>query len=261
MSCSPTGEQDEGEAVETEDLLGKVALITGGANGIGAGAARRLADRGAQVVIADVDEEQGASLADEIGGEFITCDVRDLGDCRAAVEAAVGAYGGLDIVFLNAGVATGFDLDEFDEASYRRAMGINLDGVVFGVVAARPALRARGGGDIVVTASLAGLTGVPPDPVYAANKHGTVGLVRSIGPAWASEGIRVNAICPGFTDTAIIDGVREMLEAVELPLLAVDDVVDAFMDVLTSGQSGTCWFVQPGRPSEPFAFRNLPGPR
>ena len=89
-------------------------------------------------------------------------------------------------------------------------MGANLDGVVFGVHAALPALRRRGGGAIVATASLAGLTGVPYDPLYAANKHAVVGLVRSLAPL-AAEGIRVNAVCPGFAESRIIDPIRDAL--------------------------------------------------
>jgi NAD(P)-dependent dehydrogenase (short-subunit alcohol dehydrogenase family) len=251
----------EEETVEPEDMNGKVALITGGANGIGAGAAGRLAAMGADVVIADVDEEAGRRVAEEVGGIFVACDVGTLEDSEQAVATAVDRFGGLDIAFLNAGIASGTDLAEFDEAAYRHVMRVNLDGPVFGAVAARPALVARGGGDIVITASLAGLTGVPPDPLYAANKHAVVGLVRSLGPTWVEQGIRVNALCPGFTDTAIIDGVRDLLNAVELPLLGVDDVVEAFMAVLGSKESGACWFVQPGRAPAPFEFRNLPGPR
>ena len=88
-------------------------------------------------------------------------------------------------------------------------MGANLDGVVFGTHAALPALRARGGGAIVATASLAGLTGVAYDPLYAANKHAVVGLVRSLGPLLAEEGIRFNAVCPGFAESAIIEPIRD----------------------------------------------------
>jgi len=94
---------------------------------------------------------------------------------------------------------------------YRRAMSVNLDGVVFGVHAVLPALRARGGGAIVATASLAGLTGVPLDPLYAANKHGVVGLVRSLGPTLSAEGIRINAVCPGFAESGMIAPFREAL--------------------------------------------------
>lgn len=247
------------------DLDGRVGLVTGGANGIGAGIVRRLAHHGADVVVADVDDAAGLAIADEVSGSYVRCDVREIDALRAAVGRALDRHGRLDVVALNAGVASRLDLDDpdgFDLERYRLAMGVNLDGVILGALAARPALRKHGGGDIIATASLAGLTGVPPDPVYAANKHGVVGFVRSVGSAWPQEGIRVNAVCPGFTETAIISpDEREMLDVIGLPLLEIDDVVDAFMAALTSGSSGTCWYVQPGRSSEPFRFPNLPGPR
>lgn len=247
--------------MEGGQLAGAVVLITGGANGIGAGVARRVAESDARVVVADLDEEAGRALADEVGGAFVRCDVGEFGDCQAAVGAAVERFGGLDVAFLNAGIGTRTDPTDLDVEEYRRVMRVNLDGVVFGAAAARPALLDRGGGQIVATASLAGLTGVPPDPIYAANKHAVVGLVRSLGPAWVADGIRVNALCPGFTDTAIIDDVRELLASVALPLLGVADVVEAFMAVIGSDEVGSCWYVQPGRAPEPFRFRNLPGPR
>ena len=244
------------------DATGTVALITGGAHGIGAGVARALASRGAEVVVADVDDDAGAAVADEVGGVFVHCDVRALADHQRAVAVAVERFGGLDLVHLNAGVASGFGLGEdFDVEAYRRVMGINLDGVVFGVHAALPALRARGGGDIVATASMAGLVPVVFDPLYAANKHAVVGLMRSLGELHAAEGIRVNALCPSFADTAILGGNRGFLEELGFPILEVAEVVDAFLAILDGGGSGECWFVVPGRESEPFRFRRAPGVR
>lgn len=246
----------------TLDVAGKVAWVTGGAQGFGAAVVRRLAAAGASVVVSDVNRSAGQGVADEVGGEFVDCDVSDLDANRAAVAAALDRYGRLDIAFLNAGVSTGCGLgDDFDVARYRRAVGTNLDGVAFGAHAAFSALRADGGGDLVATASLAGLTGAPFDPVYGANKHGVVGLVRSLGPDWAQHGVRVNALCPGFADTAIVDELRGVLAETGVALLPVEDVVDAFVAVLSSGRSGECWYVQPGRPSEPFRFRGIPGPR
>jgi NAD(P)-dependent dehydrogenase (short-subunit alcohol dehydrogenase family) len=249
--------------VSIPHLDGRVALVTGGAQGIGAAAARRLAAAGSRVVVADVDAQQGAAVAEETGGLFVACDVSRLEDNQAAVAAAVEHYGGLDIAFLNAGIAT-TDLgvgDDFDVQAYRRAMGINLDGVFFGVHAALPALRERGGAAVVLTASLAGLTGVPADPVYCANKHAVVGLARALGPALAGERITVNALCPGFADTAINDPVRELIAGAGIPMMSADDVAAVFMDILASEETGQAWYVQPGRPGEPFAFRNIPGPR
>jgi NAD(P)-dependent dehydrogenase (short-subunit alcohol dehydrogenase family) len=241
---------------------GKVAWITGGAGGIGAAVARRLAEEGARVLLSDVDVEHGTELAEEIDGAFVRCDVRDPADSRAAVAAATERFGGLDIAFLNAGVAGGCSLGEdFDAETYRRVMSINLDGVVYGVAAALPALRARGGGDIIATASMAGLTATPFDPIYGANKAAVVGLVRALGPNHLPEGIRVNALCPSFADTAILAGLKEHLERTGFPILDVADVVTAFMKILGSDGAGEAWYVVPGRPSEPFKFRGVPGPR
>ena len=244
------------------DGTGKVALFTGGSNGIGAAVARRLARAGARVVLADVDADAGAELAKELDGAFVRCDVREPADSEAAVAAAAERFGGLDIAFLNAGVAGGGGVgDDFDLAAYRRAMGINLDGVVFGARAALPALRARGGGDIIATASMAGLTATPFDPVYGANKAAVVGLVRALGPTYAAEGIRVNALCPSFADTDILTPLKGHLQETGFPILPVDDVVEAFLRILAADGAGEAWYVVPGRPSEPFTFRGVPGPR
>jgi NAD(P)-dependent dehydrogenase (short-subunit alcohol dehydrogenase family) len=244
------------------DFTGRVAWVTGGAQGFGAGAARRLASLGAQVVVSDINEAAGESVAAEIDGVFVRCDVSSLEQCQAAVAMAVERFGTLDLAFLNAGIGTGCKLDDdFDPALYRRAMGVNLDGVAFGAHAVFAPMKAAGGGDIVATASLAGLTGTGFDPIYGANKHGVVGLVRSIGEDWPQYGIRVNAICPGFADTAIVDPLREILAEGGIPLISVDAVVDAVVSATTSGRSGECWYIQPGRAGEPFRFRGIPGPR
>jgi NAD(P)-dependent dehydrogenase (short-subunit alcohol dehydrogenase family) len=239
----------------------QIALITGGANGIGAAVARRLAGQGWTVVIADVQDGPGTELAAELGGHFQHLDVSDEAANHEVVAAVVEQFGGLDFAFLNAGVSTGtFPGPDFDAKRYRRAMSINLDGVVYGAVAAVEALRRRGGGNIIATASLAGLTAIPMDPLYGANKHAVVGLIRGLGPAYLAEGIRINAVCPSFADTAILAGGREELEAAGFPVLSPDDVADAVLAILAAEGSGECWFVQYGRPSEPFAFRGVPGP-
>ena len=245
----------------TLDLTDRVALVTGGAGGIGAGVATMLHAAGARVVVADVDLPRARAVAERVDGLAVGCDVSSLADNLAAVSAAVTAYGGLDVAVLNAGVSTGFLLDDLDEALYRRAMGVNLDGVVFGLSAALPALRARGGGQVVVTASLAGLTPVPVDPVYAANKAAVVNYVRSVGPVLAPERISVNAVCPGFTDTAIVDPLRDALSGGRVPLMDVDDVVRAVSAVLESEATGEAWLVQYGHDPQPYRFRGVPGPR
>jgi NAD(P)-dependent dehydrogenase (short-subunit alcohol dehydrogenase family) len=244
------------------DLDGKVAWVTGGAQGFGAGVARRLASLGARVVVSDLNRDGGEAVAAEIGGSFVGCDVSDLAACQAAVNAVRDQHGRVDIAFLNAGISTGCKVDEdFDLELYRRAMGVNLDGVVFGAHAVFAAMKAAGGGDVIATASLAGLVGTGFDPIYGANKHAVVGLVRALGEDWPQYGIRVNALCPGFADTAIVDPLREILADSGIPLIAPERVVDAFISALTSGRSGECWYVQPGRDGEVFRFRRVPGPR
>jgi NAD(P)-dependent dehydrogenase (short-subunit alcohol dehydrogenase family) len=250
-------------AMNTEQRYdGKVAWITGGANGFGAGVARRLAGLGAKVVVSDIDVDNGEKVAADIDGTFVRCDVTSYDENVAAVRAVVDEHGRLDVAFLNAGIATGIGIgDDFDVARYRLAMGVNLDGVAFGMHAALSAMKDRGG-EIVATASLAGLTSVPFDPIYGANKHAVVGLVRAAGAAYASQNIHVNAICPGFADTNIVSTeARAALASIGIPLLEVDRVVEAFMAAVRSGEGGQCWYIQPGRDIEPFRFRNVPGPR
>jgi NAD(P)-dependent dehydrogenase (short-subunit alcohol dehydrogenase family) len=243
-------------------LEGKVALVTGAAGGLGRAAVRALTAEGAAVVAADLDAAGARAVADETGAHAVACDVSDLEANRAAVAFAVERCGGLDLVHLNAGVASGCGVgDDFDLALYRRAMGANLDGVVFGLHAALPALRARGGGAIVATASLAGLTGVPYDPLYSANKHAVVGLVRSLGPGLAEEGIRLNAVCPGYAESAIIEPMREALAANGIAIIPAETVADAVVDLLAGDAAGECVVIQPGREPVPFAFRGVPGPR
>jgi NAD(P)-dependent dehydrogenase (short-subunit alcohol dehydrogenase family) len=243
-------------------LAGKVALVTGAAGGLGRATALALAAEGAVVVAADIDAAGAEAVAAETGGHAVACDVADLEADRAAVAFAVERCGGLDLVHLNAGVGTGCGVgDDFDLALYRRAMGANLDGVVFGLHAALPALRARGGGAIVATASLAGLTGVAHDPLYSANKHAVVGLVRSLGPGLAEERIRLNAICPGFAESRIIEPLRDALAESGIAIIPAETVAAAAVELFAGEDAGQCVVIQPGRDPLPFAFRGVPGPR
>jgi NAD(P)-dependent dehydrogenase (short-subunit alcohol dehydrogenase family) len=240
------------------DLTGKAALVTGGASGIGAAAVRRLAAAGAVVSVADRDEAGARALAAEVGGLALPGDVSDPDMMTMAVDVAEDAFGRLNIVLLNAGITSGQSgVENLDLAGYRRIMGSNVDHVVFGLTAAVPALRRAGGGNIVATASLAGLVPMPGDALYTLTKHAVVGYVRSAAPALAPDGIRVNAVCPGFADTPLIAAAKPQFG--EFPLLTADDVADAVEAVLERGEPGECWFVQPGHAPAPYGFRGVPG--
>ena len=243
------------------DLADKVVIVTGGASGIGRATTLALAERGAVVVVADLNEEAGREVAHQVDGHFVRVDVSDLDSNKAMVEFAVDRAGGVDGAFLNAGVSTGCGIgDDFDLDLYRRAMGANLDGVVFGTHAVLPALRERGGGAIVATASLAGLTGMPFDVIYTANKHAVVGFVRGLGPALEGDGIRVNAVCPGFAESALVAPIRDGLIEQGFQVMPAEEVAGVVVDLFAGEMAGECWFVQPGRHGA-FEFRHVPGPR
>jgi NAD(P)-dependent dehydrogenase (short-subunit alcohol dehydrogenase family) len=254
-----------GAPVDLSPVRDKVALVTGGASGLGRATAIALAEAGAEVVVADLDAQGGAATAAQVGGHFVATDVSDLEANRAMVAFVRERCGRLDLAHLNAGVTSGCGVGEdFDLAAYRRAMGVNLDGVVFGTHAVLAALRENPGpqrGAIVATASLAGLVGMPLDPLYSANKHGVVGLARALGPALAGEGIRFNAVCPGFAVSAMTEPLRDGLAEAGLDLIPAEVVAETVLRLFALDVAGECWFVQLGREPGPFNFRNVPGPR
>jgi NAD(P)-dependent dehydrogenase (short-subunit alcohol dehydrogenase family) len=242
------------------DFTGKAALVTGGASGIGAAAVRRLAAAGAVVAVADRDEAGARALAEEVGGLALPGDASDPDIMTMTVDVAEDAFGRLNIVLLNAGVTAGQSgVENLDLAAYRRIVGVNVDHVVFGLTAAVPALRRAGGGTIVATASLAGLVAMPGDALYTMTKHAVVGYVRAAAPTLVADGIRVNAVCPGFADTPLIANAKSRFG--DFPLLAADDVAAAIETILERGEPGECWFVQPGREPAPYGFRGVPGPK
>jgi NAD(P)-dependent dehydrogenase (short-subunit alcohol dehydrogenase family) len=211
------------------------ALVTGGRGGIGAAIVSALGETEATVLVLDLPEF-------------------DVGD----PEAWRSLEGEFDAAFLNAGIGIGYpDVAELPVAEYRRIVGANLDGVVFGTRELAGRLMPNGG-SIVATASLAGLTGMPFDPAYTATKHAVVGWVRAAAPRLAGRGIRLNALCPGFTDTPIMDA--ELRAVVGVPLIEPGYVAEAALRVLADEETGRAWVVQPNR-VEPFRFPGVPGPR
>ncbi len=242
-------------------LQGAVAWVTGGGSGIGAAVCRALAADGARVVVSDVDSHNGEAVAAEIDGRFLRTDVRDLADNEAAVALAEEVYGRLDLVHLNAGLGTGgMTLDNFDVAAYRRLIGVNLDGVVYGLAAAVPALRRAGGGAVVASASLSGLTAFPGDVLYAASKAAVVGLVRSIAEPLAADRITINSIAPGFTDTALVTPFKNAFAEGGFPLMTPDEVAEVVLRLLTGQETGQVYVIQPGGVAVPYRFRGVPGP-
>ena len=243
-------------------LAGKVAVVTGGASGIGEATARLLTAEGATVVVVDLNEALGQALAGELGGLFVAADVAEPDDWRKVLDQATGALGGIDVAHLNAGTSIGqADIAALSDDDYRRIMRANVDGVVFGLRAVVPAITARGGGAIVATASLAGLIPIAFDPIYALTKHAVVGLVRSLAPTLAEARITVNCVCPGLTDTPLIAGGRALLEEAGFPLIPPADIAAAVLACMTGDASGEAYVCQAGRPPVAFEFRGVPGPR
>lgn len=246
--------------MSTVDLTGQVALVTGGAGGIGSAVVRRLAKLGAQVAVLDLNAAGAQRIASAAGGIAIAGDVTDPETMPAAVEQVERELGRLDIVHLNAGIGGGQPgVDALDVERYRKLVGVNVDHVVYGLCAAVPALRRQGGGKIVITSSLAGLAAMPADPLYTLTKHAVVGYVRAAGKALAADGIVVAALCPGFVDTLLLGAAKEEFDAVEFPLLTPSDIADALQAVLAEGAPGEAWIIQPGGHASAYRFRGVPG--
>jgi NAD(P)-dependent dehydrogenase (short-subunit alcohol dehydrogenase family) len=207
------------------------ALVTGGRGGIGSAICALLDDP----LVLDLPEF-------------------DVGDA----EAWRLLEGEFDAAFLNAGTHTGrADPADLTDEEWQRILRANLEGVVYGTRELASRLM-PGGGSIVATASLAGLTGMPHDPAYTATKHAVVGWVRAAAPALAARGIRLNALCPGFADTPLVE--PELRGLLDVPLMEPAFVAAAALRVLEEGETGRAWVVQPNR-VEPFRFPGVPGPR
>lgn len=240
-------------------LEGKTVLITGGASGIGEATARLAAADGAAVVIADLPGSAGAAVADDIGGRFVATDVSSADSWAQLADG----LDGLDIAILNAGVdfhpvteltQTIDDPGTWDLDRYNRTVGVNINGVAFGVRALVPVLDAAGGGSITATASLAGLIPWSPDPVYSMTKWAVVGLVRALANPLKARRIHINCVCPGPVATPMT-GVSDG----EVPAHMAEPahIGRAHLEIATSGQTGRAVKAVLGRDHAPHRFAQV----
>jgi NAD(P)-dependent dehydrogenase (short-subunit alcohol dehydrogenase family) len=185
----------------------KVVFITGGGSGIGRSLAIALAQRGAKVTVSDINGDAGSQTAQTCGGKAraLTLDVRDAAAVAAAVDETAEAGGRLDVIFNNAGIGIAGETHHLSVAHFDRILDINVRGVVHGVMAAYPRMVAQGFGQIVNTASLAGLGPAPFMTPYSMTKHAIVGLSLSLRAEASALGVRVNALCPAAIETPILD--------------------------------------------------------
>jgi NAD(P)-dependent dehydrogenase (short-subunit alcohol dehydrogenase family) len=229
-------------------------LVTGGASGIGAGIARHWANMGNDVLITDVDDALGATLANELGATFQHLDVTSVEQWADFTTQ----HKPFDVVFLNAGVASGGNIFgatnpdevfEFDLDNYRRVSSINIDGVVLGVAHLANAMVKNGGGDIVVTASMAGLFPIQADPIYGLTKHAVLGFVKSLAPTLIEHNVCLSAICPFFVDTPLVNAESQaLIRETGFDILTVDQVIDAAQTAVAERSAGAQWVIFPGLP-------------
>ena len=252
------------------EIRGKVAVITGAGSGIGRATSIRLANDGASILVADVDERGGAetvSMIEKDAGRalFVRANVTEEADVRRAIDAALAKLGGFDILYNNAGVGTGVPpYPEASLAQWKRVVDIDLTAVIMGTWIAAPIMQKRGGGAIINTASMAGLYPHRQDPVYGAAKAGVVNFTHSCAP-WASEKkIRVNCVCPGIVDTPMV---RNGLEAATragikswapAKMLRPEDIADAVVRLIRDESLFGCSMEV--RPSGPQIVDPRPAP-
>jgi NAD(P)-dependent dehydrogenase (short-subunit alcohol dehydrogenase family) len=237
----------------------RAALVTGGASGIGRATARLLSLHGAHVVVADIDGPGARQVAAEVGGTAVELDVADAASWAVLERLDLPAPWGA--VHLNAGVLTRaelpYEIDTVADAEVATAIGTDLLGVLYGLRWAVPRLEASGGGGIVATASLAGVAPFADDPVYAAAKHAVVGLATSVAEPLARRGVRVQVVCPGGTDTDLIDERRRALVAARGGVLQRPEVVAALVCRLLGGDGwGEVWAITPDRGEEQLRVRS-----
>ncbi len=221
-------------------LEGKNVIITGAGSGIGRAACERFAAEGAYIVAVDLDAGAVSSVATLVGGHAVAGSVADPVPWDEAVAAVAARPGGLDVVFLNAGVY-GFHgpIEELPLDVFQRTINANIGGVVLGTRATVPALRANGGGAIVVTASVAGVVAFPGNPIYTLTKQAVTGFVRAVAPTLTADGISIDAVCPGVVDTPMTVEALGGASASELGIRLIDPVAIADVALLLATTEGT----------------------
>jgi NAD(P)-dependent dehydrogenase (short-subunit alcohol dehydrogenase family) len=216
-----------------EVFRGKNCIVTGGASGIGAALCRQLGSYGANVVVADLNEEGAKSIASSIGGEGVQLDVTDAEAVKALVESTTERVRHLDYIFNNAGIGYFGEVKDTPLAQWKRVIDVNLYGVLHGALAAYPIMLRQRSGHIVNTASGYGLTPGPGVAPYVATKFAVVGFSESLRFEAADLGIAVSTICPGFVRTAILENRPEdridsarMIEKIPLPKITAEDAAN-----------------------------------
>jgi NAD(P)-dependent dehydrogenase (short-subunit alcohol dehydrogenase family) len=239
-------------------MAGKVALVTGGGSGIGAACVRALAAEGAGVLAVDYHEEAATAVAAEVGDSVraFAADVTDPDACVAMVTAAIDAFGSLDVAVNNAGVGPAELVltAEIDIDDWRRVIATNLDGVFYSMRAEIPVLLQTGGGSIVNMSSALAVVASVGTAAYVASKHGVLGLTRAAAIEYGPDGIRVNAVGPGTTETpltrdAIARASEQILARYPLGRVAVPEDIAPLVVFLASDASAFCtggWYAVDG---------------
>jgi NAD(P)-dependent dehydrogenase (short-subunit alcohol dehydrogenase family) len=246
---------------EAGEFVGKVALVTGAASGIGLEVARRLAQAGASVVLADLDVEQAQARATELAEQGARAcatgvDVAQASSVCAAVDFTVAQYGALHLAVNNAGIpAPRVELGEYPLESWQRVIDIDLNGVFYSLRYEIPAMLASGGGAIVNLASILGVTGMASVAPYVAAKHGVVGLTKAAALDYATRGIRVNAVAPGYVETPLLAGrdeatIRCLADSHPLERMAqpgeIAEVILFLLSARASFVTGSCYMADGG---------------
>ncbi|MGI5207861.1 glucose 1-dehydrogenase [Spirillospora sp. CA-108201] len=218
---------------------GKIALISGGARGIGAASARALAAEGARIVIGDILDDEGRAVADALGdaARYVHLDVTSEADWAAAVETAVAEFGALNVLFNNAGIANGAAVNRFRTEKWRQIIDVNLTGPFLGIRAATDALIAAGGGSIINNSSIEGLRGTSWAHGYVASKWGLRGLTKSVAVELAPHGVRVNSLHPGLIRTPLTEGIPDDMVPIPLGRPGLPEDVASFVVFLASDES------------------------